>query len=39
MEVECLEEYENGSQWVGESEEDEGKDGLKTLKKISRRWE
>jgi len=24
---------------VGESEEDEGKDGLKTLRKISRRWE
>ena len=36
---ECLEEYYNGSQWVGESEEDQGKDGLRTLRKTSRWWE
>jgi hypothetical protein len=39
MEGEWLEEYQNGSQWVGESEEDQGKDNLKMLWKISRRRE
>jgi len=39
MEGECLEEYWNGSQWVGESEEDQWKDELKTLRKISIRWD
>jgi hypothetical protein len=35
----AIAEEADGSQWVGESEEDQGKDGLKMLRKISRRWE
>jgi hypothetical protein len=28
--------YWSGNQWVGETDEDQGKDGLRTLKKIYR---
>jgi hypothetical protein len=38
MEREYLEECKNGNQQAGELEEDQGKDGLKILKKISSRW-
>ena len=37
MKRELLKEYLNGNQWAGELEEDQGKDGLKILKKTSRR--
>jgi hypothetical protein len=33
-EKEYPKEYWIGNQWVGETEEDQGKDGLRTLKKI-----
>jgi hypothetical protein len=33
-EKEYTKEYWSGNQWVGETEEDQGKDGLMTLKKI-----
>jgi len=36
MNREYLKEYWNGNQQAGESEEDQGKDGLKILKKTSR---
>jgi hypothetical protein len=32
-EKEYPKEYWSGNQWVGETEEDQGKDGLRTLKK------
>jgi hypothetical protein len=36
MEKEYPKEYWSGNQWVGETEEDQGKDRLRTLKKIYR---
>jgi len=37
MKREYLKEYSNGKQQAGELEEDQGKDGLRILKKTSRR--
>jgi hypothetical protein len=34
--MEETKEYWSGNQWVGETGEDQGKDGLRTLKKIYR---
>jgi hypothetical protein len=39
MKREYLKEWKNGNRQAGELDEDQGKDGLNILKKISSRWQ